>query len=137
MMNLKKYIPGLLLLTAFIVLFGSCGMETKTVEPYLIKIDSLYAPDTVNIKSVFNIELYGYVGPNKCYAFEKAYHSVNDLHEITIEVWGRYTYYGDPCVEGEILMKETIEMAISAPGVYKIKGLQPNNLYTERKLVVK
>ncbi|MBI5008500.1 MAG: hypothetical protein HZB98_02375 [Bacteroidia bacterium] len=134
---MKKIVPGIIILSALIVLTKSCAMKTETIEPYLIKIDSLYAPDTVNVKYVFNVELFGIVGPNKCYAFEKAYQTTTDQNEIVIEAWGKYSYYGDPCLEGEVLMNAKFEMSVAKPGVYNIKGVQPNGYYYERKLVVK
>jgi len=136
-MYLKKIISGFIILTVSIVLVSSCTMKTETVEPYLIKIDSLYAPDTVNIKYVFSVELFGYVGPNKCYSFDKAYQTTSDQNEIVIEAWGKYSYYGDPCIEGEVLMNAKFEMSIAKPGTYRLKGVQPNGYYFERKLVVK
>ena len=136
-MYLKKIVTGIILFAALIVLTKSCTLKTETIEPYLIKIDSLFAPDTVNTKYVFTVELFGTVGPNKCYAFEKSYQTTNDQNEILIEAWGKYSYYGNPCIEGEVLMDEKFEMSVSKPGVYTLKGIQPNNYYFEKKLVVK
>jgi hypothetical protein len=136
-MNLKKLITGIIVLTSFIALISSCAMKTETIEPYLIKIDSLYAPDTVNVKYVFTIELFGYVGPNKCYAYDKAYQTTTDQNEIVIEAWGKYSYYGDPCIEEEVLMNAKFEMSVAKAGNFIIKGVQPNGYFYERKLVVK
>ncbi len=136
-MNLRKIFIGLLVAAGLTVIFGSCGMDVQTIEPYLIKIDSISAPDTVNLKSVFIVKIYGYVGPSKCYAFEKLYHYTNDQNEIIIEAWAKYAYYGDPCAEEVIMLNEELELGISTPGVYKLKGLQPGNNFIERKLVVK
>jgi hypothetical protein len=136
-MYLKKIIPGIMVLTVIIVLTKSCAMKTETIEPYMIKIDSLYAPDTVNVKYVFTVELFGIVGPNKCYAYEKAYQTTTDKNEIVIEAWGKYSYYGDPCVEEVVLMNAKFEMSVAKAGNFIIKGVQPNGYYFERKLVVK
>ena len=136
-MHLKRNITALIVLTTIIFLTVSCSLKTTTIEPYLIKIDSLHAPDTVNLKTLFNIQIYGYVGPSKCYMFEKAYNFTNEQNEITIEAWGKYTYYGDPCVEEKIFMDYKVELAVSAPGNYTIKGVQPNGTFAEKKLVVR
>ena len=69
--------------------------------------------------------------------FEKAYNYTNDQNEITIEAWGKYTYYGDPCEEGIIMMDHNVELAVSSPGNYIIKGVQPNGYFAEKKLYVK
>ncbi len=136
-MYLKKIISALFISAAIVFMLGSCGMKSTTIEPYLIKIDSLHAPDTVRVKTLFIIEIYGYVGPSKCYNFEKAYNYTNDQNEITIEAWGKYAYYGDPCEEGIMLMDHKVELAVSSAGNYLIKGVQPNGLFVEKKLVVK
>jgi hypothetical protein len=136
-MNLRKLFIGLLVAAGFTMFFGSCGMDVKTIEPYLIKIDSIYAPDTVAVKSVFIVNVFGYVGPSKCYAFEKLYHYTNNQNEIIIEAWAKYAYYGDPCVEEVVRMSEELELGISTPGTYLLKALQPGNYYLEKKLVVK
>jgi hypothetical protein len=136
-MNLKKLITGIIVLISLTALLSSCAMNTETIEPYMIKIDSLYAPDTVNVKYVFTIELFGYVGPNKCYSYDKAYQTTTDQNEIVIEAWGKYSYYGDPCIEEVVLMDAEFEMSVSKPGNFIIKGVQPNGYYYERKLVVK
>ncbi|HUX96201.1 MAG TPA: hypothetical protein VMV47_10760 [Bacteroidales bacterium] len=136
-MHLKKIISALFVSAVIMFLLGSCAMKTTTIEPYLIKIDSLHAPDTVNVKTLFTIEIYGYVGPSKCYMFEKAYNHTNDQNEITIEAWGRYAYYGDPCEEGIIMMDHNVELTVSSPGKYVIKGVQANGYFAEKNLVVK
>lgn len=136
-MNLKKLITGIIVLLSLTALISSCAMNTETIEPYMIKIDSLYAPDTVNVKYVFTIDLFGYVGPNKCYAYDKAYQTTTDQNEIVIEAWGKYSYYGDRCIEEIVLMDAEFEMSVSKAGNYTIKGVQPNGYYYERKLVVK
>jgi hypothetical protein len=136
-MHLRKIFIGLTVAAGFTMFFGSCGMDVQTIEPYLIKIDSIYAPDTVALKSVFTVKIYGYVGPSKCYAFEKLYHYTNDQNEIIIEAWAKYAYYGDPCVEDTVRMDEEFELGLTTPGVYKLKGLQPGDYFIERKLVVK
>jgi len=119
------------------MLAGSCTMKTTHIEPYLIRIDSISAPDTVGVKTVFDIKLYGIVGPSKCYAFEKAYSYINDKNEFIIEAWGKYTYVGDPCEEGVVLMEATVETSCPSVGTYLIKGVQPSGYFVEKTIVAK
>jgi hypothetical protein len=133
---MKKLFIGVLLTAIVAALASSCGMKVKTVEPYLISIDSLYAPDTVKIKTLFDVEVFGLVGPSKCYAFERLYSSGNNNNEIFIEAWGNYTYVGDPCVDEKVLLQESIEISVSVPGIYTLKGLKYNSNYSEKTLVV-
>lgn len=136
-MHPKKTIAGLISVIILIFLLGSCTLDSKTVEPYLIQVDSIIAPDTVNPKNVFDIRLLGIVGPNSCYSLEKVYVYVTDQKEIQIEVRGRYQYEGVACKEGIVLLNAKIETNVPASGVYTIKALQQDNSFLEKKLVAR
>lgn len=137
LMVTKKLFAGVLFTAVITVLISSCQMETKTIEPYIISIDSISAPDTVTIKTVFDVEVFGYVGPSKCYAFDKTYYYANEKNEIEFESWGRYTYIGDPCADELVWMDDKVEISVSTPGIYTLKGLKANATYTTKTLVVK
>jgi hypothetical protein len=136
-MNLKKTTAKLISIIILIHFLGSCSLDTKTVEPYLIQVERIIAPDTVNIKTVFDIRLLGIVGPNSCYAFEKVYSYVTDQKEIIIEVKGRYQYDGVACADGIVYLDTKLETNVSTSGVYTIKALQNDNTYLEKKLVAR
>jgi len=127
------------LLSAFIsISVSSCGLKTKTVEPYTIAIDSISAPDTVKIKTVFEIQIFGYVGPSKCYAFDKAYiyPNTNASNELIIEAWGIYTYSGTPCTDDPQYLSTTVETSLSVTGTYLLKGIKSGYDYAEKRVVV-
>jgi hypothetical protein len=136
-MHPKKTIAGLITVIILLFYLSSCSLDTKTVEPYVIVVDSIIAPDTVNIKTIFEIRLLGIVGPNSCYSVEKAYCSVNDQKEITIEVMGRYLYEGAVCAEGVVNLDTKVETNVPSPGIYTIKTHQKNSTYLEKKLVAR
>lgn len=133
----SKNIISALVVTAVLSLFlVSCNMKTKTIEPYAIRIDSIYAPDTVAIRTLFEIRLFGYIGPSKCYSFDKAYYNIESQNDIYVEAWGKYTYEGTPCVSELVFMDQVLSVVITTPGVYTIKGYQSGYSYVEKKLVV-
>lgn len=117
--------------------FGSCSLKVKTVEPYLIQVDSIIAPDTVTPKTVFDIRLLGIVGPSSCYSLEKAYCYLNDQKEFIIEVRGRYAYEGVACAEAVVYLDTKIETNAPSSGIYTIKALKQDNTYLEKKLVAR
>lgn len=117
--------------------FGSCSMDTKTIEPYLIEVDSIIAPDTVNPKNIFEIRLLGVVGPNSCYSLEKAYCYVSDQKEINIEVRGRYQYEGVACAQVVVYLDSKIETNVPTSGTYTIKVLKQDYTYLEKKLIAR
>jgi len=134
-MHSKETIAELISVIILICFLGSCSLDTKTVEPYLIQVDSVMAPDTVTPRTVFDIRLYGIVGPNSCYSLEKAYCYVTDTKEIQIEVRGRYQYDGITCAQAVVYLDTKVETNVPSPGIYTIKVLKQDNSYIEKKLV--
>jgi hypothetical protein len=133
----KKTIAGVISVIILIFIFGSCSLDTKTIEPYLIQVDSIMAPDTVAPKTVFDIKLYGIVGPNGCYSLEKAYCFVTNDKNISIEVRGTYRYDGKSCPEGIVKLDTKVETNVPTTGIYTIKILKQDNSYLEKKLVAR
>jgi hypothetical protein len=136
-MHSKKTIAGLITVIILLFYLGSCSLDTKTVEPYLIQVDSVMAPDTVTPRTVFDIRLYGIVGPNSCYSLEKAYCYVSDTKEILIEVRGRYMYEGVACAQVVVYLDNKVETNVPSAGIYTIKVLKQDNTYLEKKLVAR
>lgn len=137
MMHSKKNIAGLISVVILTCFLGSCSLDSKTVEPYLIQVDSIMAPDTVNPKTVFDIRLYGIVGPSSCYSLEKAYVYVTDQKEIQIEVRGRYQYDGVACAQAVVYLDTKVETNVPSSGIYTIKVLKQDNSFLEKKLVAR
>lgn len=125
--------------SAIILMFvlGSCSLETKTVEPYLIQVDSIVAPDTVTPKTIFEIKLYGIVGPNGCYALEKVYCFVTDDKNISIEARGTYRYEGKACTEAIVYLDTKVETNVPSTGTYTIRVLRQDNSFLEQKLIAR
>jgi hypothetical protein len=133
----KKTIAGIISVIILMFVFGSCSLDTKTIEPYLIEVDSIIAPDTVNPKTIFDIRLLGIIGPSSCFSLEKVYVFVTDQKEIQIEVRGRYQYEGVACAEAAVLLDKTVETNVPTTGEYMIKVLKQNYTYLEKKLIAR
>ncbi len=136
-MNLRITLPGILVLSASMLLLFSCSLESKTQQSFLIHTDSLQAPDTVDAGVVFKIKLFGLVGPNGCYRLEKIYKYQNLENEVMVEPWGVYYYDGTPCPANIIYMKESVEITITTPGKYTLKILRPLNPSLDKAITVK
>jgi len=136
-MHLKRTFTGVISVILFTIYLGSCSFDTKTVEPYMIQVDSIAAPDTVSPKVIFEIRLYGIIGPSSCYSLEKVYVFVTEQKEITVEARGTYRYDGTPCAEGVVYLDTSVETNVPASGIYTIKTLQQDNTYLEKKLVAR
>lgn len=137
-MTRSSFISGIVIISLIVISLGSCTLKTKTVEPYTISIDSLAGPDTVKAKMNFSIQIFGFIGPSKCYAFDKAYIYPNstEANELRIEAWGIYTYNGTPCVDDPQNMNTTVNTSISIPGHYLIRAIKTNYSFTEKTIVI-
>ena len=136
-MRSKITISGLFSLIILIFVLGSCSLETKTIQPYLIQVDSIVAPDTVTPKTVFEIKLYGIVGPSGCYSLEKVYCFVTDDKNISIEARGNYRYEGKACPEGTVILDTKVETNVPSTGTYTIKVLRQDYSYLEQTLIAR
>ena len=136
-MNRISLIISVLVISVFAFTFGSCSINTKTIEPYTIAVDSVACPDTVKIKMNFDIQIFGYVGPSKCYRFDKAYiyPNTSENNELRIEAWGVYSYDGTPCEDAPQWMTEKVTTAIAVPGRYKIRAVRTNYDFAEKTVV--
>ena len=135
-MNPKKILSGIIVISVFSFLLVTCSLETKSTQPYLIRIDSLKVPDAITSKVQFEVSLFGTIGPNGCYSFEKFYYYATPQNEVIIEVWGRYQYDGTTCTGSTVYLNEKIELTISLPGVYTIKVLKPDSNYLVKEITV-
>jgi len=98
-----------LMIVVCVIAFASCK---KTEYLYFsIIIDKISIPDTVHISDSFNVHLYGYIGPTKCYVFEGANFLTIDTraqNEIFIEAIGKQNTKdcggGDSILDDEIVV---------------------------------
>lgn len=135
-MSLKKSLPGITILTLSLLLLVSCSLENKTHQPFLIYTDSIQAPDTVNAGVVFEVKLFGIIGPNGCYKLEKIYSYQNYENEVMIEPWGVYIYDGSPCTTAITYLNNKTELTITTPGNYTIKVIRPDYSFLEKVITV-
>ncbi|MFO7852624.1 MAG: hypothetical protein ACQERS_11965 [Bacteroidota bacterium] len=63
-----KYILLILAIPLLIGIFESCSKDSMTKE-YLIKIDNLIAPTTINAGIPFQMEFYGIISYGGCAGF--------------------------------------------------------------------
>lgn len=136
-MNHKKSLAGVVVLSALLFLFFSCNLETKTQQSFLIYADSIQAPDTVDAGVVFEVKLFGIIGPNGCYKLEKIYSYQNYENEVMIEPWGVYIYDGAACPTGITYLNSKTEITITEPGDYTLKVLRPDYTFLDEAITVK
>ena len=135
-MNSKRYLTAIIVLSFFTFMIFACSFDTKTSQSYLIQTDSIRIPDVITTNVLFQVRLFGTIGPNNCYSFEKIYNYNNAENEITIEVWGNYYYDGTACTGSVKYLDEEADLTITSPGTYTLKILQPDFRYLEKEITV-
>lgn len=135
-MKLKSILSLLFVSLIIQFIITSCKLKNETSQSFLIAVDSIKVADTVTAKMQFEVQLYGTIGPDNCYSFEKFYNYPSFENEITIEAWGRYYNDGTSCGGSIVYLNKEMEMTISVPGIYNLRTLQPDGRYLEKKLTV-
>lgn len=141
-MKLRNLKTAVLLLTLVcLTAMFSCNKDDK--QPYFrIKIDSIVAPDTAITGDSIGVSLYGYIGPNKCYAFDNAifYQRNPELNEIMIEAYGEVVdNNGLSCKEEEAFLDRSIGVFMpETVGTYTFKAVYDGDTITAtRKIILK
>ena len=114
----------------------SCQQENDP-EHFLIKIDSVYIPETIIPNEAFEIEFFGYIGHNGCYSFNEFVLN-NQNKNITVEVWGKLDVKSGICSDEMVYLRgEKLNCTLEEAGNYILKIKQPNGTYFERAILVK
>jgi len=122
-------------LMGFIGYFSSCHKE-EDYNYFLIQTDSISIPETILASQPFEVEFFGYIGPNGCYRFSEF---TREKHEnvIQIEAWGRLSLKSTVCSDVMVFLNgEKLELLIEDAGSYKLSIKQPGGTFLERQVRV-
>jgi hypothetical protein len=126
---------GAIILLSFFA--GSCMNNSYTHQEFLVAVDSIHAPDTVNANIPFEIEFFGTIGWDGCYFFSK-FNQVMSNNDLTIEAWGIYDNHDRICSSTEVSLDgEKMTATIPTAGTYRIKVSQPYNLSLIKQIIVR
>jgi len=125
------------LISITILIWSGCkkddGPET---EKYIIQIDSIVHPDTVNYGTDVSIKFYGLIGPNGCYAFDEMIPEYVE-GELLVVNWGVHTF-NDNCTEAIVYMNGNELLVSEVPaGELVIKAVQPDGTSLTGNVFVK
>lgn len=127
---------GLSLLT---LTWAGCKKDSgPKVEEFIIQIDSIVHPDTINFGQDLSIKFYGLVGPDGCYAFDKLVPEYSsELNELATECWGIHTF-NDVCTQALVYMNGQELLVSDIPaGNLIIKGVQPDGSAISQNVYIK
>jgi len=125
-MNKNIFTALAVLFSITVLIWSGCKKDDgPNTERFIIQIDSIVHPDTINFGADLSIKFYGPIGPDGCYAFDKL---VPDLieGELVIVSWGIHTFE-DICTQSAVYMNGHELLVSEVPaGEFIIKAVQPN-----------
>ncbi|MFZ0282667.1 MAG: hypothetical protein WAL29_13535, partial [Bacteroidales bacterium] len=95
---MKTYATIIRILTTVFIIYilFSCDDSPSRLDTYLIKVDSIRVPASINSNIPFDIEFFGTIAGDGCHIFEEFTQSlINKI--INIEAWGNYIDYNGVC----------------------------------------
>jgi hypothetical protein len=108
------------------IILLSCQNKLNPIQDFLIKVDSIHAPDTVVAGSRFDIEFFGTIGFNGCVSF-KTFNQIVKKNAIVIEAWGNDNQ-AETCPTVMVYLdNQKLNMTIPLPGRYRISISEPDN----------
>lgn len=135
-MSAKSYILLFFVVTICIKLL-SCNNDSNSANDYLVKIDSIHAPDSAISNKPFDVVFYGIVGLNTCQQF-KTFNIVYNNNDVNIEAWGTDDSNGAPCGEGIVSLNgHKVTLSLFRPGSYRVAVNEPNDLTLVKQIIVK
>lgn len=127
-MPMKILLQSFLIVTVlFSAVLLSCSREKHVfLEEYLIKIDSISMPDSVNLQSRFDVAFYGIIGSDGCSRFLRFEHKrVANGYEVYV-IGERKTGHALVCPEYlPILNGEKLNLLADSLGYIQIKVINP------------
>jgi len=131
-MKIKIVVP-VFMFVASLLFITNCKKNTET--RFLIKVDSVQMPDTIRFGDTLTIALFGTIGSNGCYSFDKIEPVFEDT-TITVKVWG-INSGADVCPEVMVYL-DGMKLSFTnfQQGRYQVVFIQPDDGKLERSVVV-
>ncbi|MCF6170446.1 MAG: hypothetical protein L3J66_05650 [Bacteroidales bacterium] len=123
-------ISATFIMAGLLIWSTGCKKDENTSNEFLIHIDSIVHPDTIQVTDKLTVKFYGEVGTNGCYSFnrfEKVDLSNDDpTIAIKFKVWGKYEDTGN-CTQ-QIVYLDGAEVGINGftKGAFSILVIQPD-----------
>ncbi len=130
-----------LLITAFSIImtlfWTGCKKDSSPdTETFIIEVDSIVHPDTINFGENLDIKFYGYIGPDGCYAFDKLVPEYT-TGTLTVTCYGIHTFE-DICTQAIVYMNgSTLQVSEMPIGSTELKIIQPDGSSLSHDVFVK
>ena len=125
---MKKFaIPAMAILLAGLLTWTTgCKKDDNATTEFVIKIDSIVLPDTINRIDTLKVEFYGLVGNNGCYKFDRIEQVDAKEKSMRFKVWGKYEEQ-ENC-PNQIVYLDDVAVTIHGlfPGIFSVFVVQPD-----------
>lgn len=120
-----------------VIIWSGCKKDNgPKIEEFIIKIDSMVHPDTINFGDTLIIKLYGMVGPDGCYAFDRLEGEFIS-NELFVTSWGIHTFNED-CTQAIVYMNgEEAGVTGLDIGTYILNAVQPDGSNISQNVYIK
>jgi hypothetical protein len=120
-----------------IFLSGCFIFEPDEYTYYRIRIDSMYAPDSIPSTSNLEIRFWGYIGDDSCYSFSH-FQALQQQNELDVTLWSKHHYvYRQTCPSANIRIENVVFRVFGlSPPSMRIRVHQPNGDILVRDVVV-
>lgn len=102
-------------------------MDKKTCDTFLV-ITATRTPGTATISSGINSEIDSY-GANLCYSFSHTEISAKPSNVFELRSKGKVICGNPVCAQALFMVKDTVKISISSPGIYLLKFFNEHSLY--------
>jgi hypothetical protein len=135
-MRIVKTIGLFLTIIAICLQFSSCIKKESSSNDFIIKVDSIKAPDSVSSGTSFDIEFFGTIGFDGCNGF-KTFNKVDKKNDIVIEAVGTYHSSSGTCPPQLVLLDgQKLNLIIVLPGTYRIIIKEPEDFSIVEEITV-
>lgn len=138
-MNKNIFTAFAVIIGLTVIIWSGCKKDNgPKIEEFVIQIDSMVHPDTINFGDTLSIKFYGVVGPDGCYSFDELVAEYfSDVNELAVESWGIHTFL-DNCTQAIVYMngKELLVTDIPA-GDLTLVAVQPNGPNINQNVYIK
>ena len=123
-------ISAIFIMAGLLIWSTGCKKDENPNNEFLIQIDSIVHPDTIQLTDTLSVKFYGEVGPNGCYSFNRFERmdlaSGDPASAIKIKTWGKYEDNGN-CTQ-QIVYLDGAEIGINGfiKGTFSILVIQPD-----------
>lgn len=136
-MNKTIFTAFAVLIGLTVIIWSGCNKDNgPSTEEYIIQIDSIVHPDTINFGEDLSIKFYGPIGPDGCYAFDRLEPEYTE-GELAVVTFGVHTYL-DICTQTSVYMNGNELRVSEVPaGDLIIKAIQPDGSSITQNVFVK